>query len=65
MNFLPDVFVTCEVARTRYNVETLTVRFKATQFLICWICRLMKRFSARKRPGDYQKLKTLWIGLAM
>jgi excinuclease ABC subunit A len=29
MNFLPDVFVTCEVCRgRRYNSETLAVRFK-------------------------------------
>jgi excinuclease ABC subunit A len=29
MNFLPDVFVTCEVCRARrYNFETLAVRFK-------------------------------------
>jgi excinuclease ABC subunit A len=29
MNFLPDVFVTCEVCRARrYNSETLAVRFK-------------------------------------
>ena len=29
MNFLPDVYVTCEVCRgKRYNAETLAVRFK-------------------------------------
>src|SRR5260370_7982223 len=29
MNFLPDVYVTCEVCRgRRYNSETLAVRFK-------------------------------------
>ncbi|MGA2628698.1 MAG: excinuclease ABC subunit UvrA [Terriglobia bacterium] len=46
MNFLPDVFVTCEVCRgRRYNSETLAVKFKG-----CCIADLLDMTAAEALP---------------
>jgi hypothetical protein len=38
MNFLPDVYVTCDVCRgRRYNRETLQVKFKGHPSPTCWM----------------------------
>ena len=61
MNFLPDVYVTCEVCRgRRYNSETLAVRFKdhsisdVLNLPISEACKLLENI-----PQIHQKLSTL------
>jgi excinuclease ABC subunit A len=61
MNFLPDVYVTCEVCRgKRYNAETLSVRYKGlsiSDMLDLSIEEALK--SLENIPAIQQKLQTL------
>ena len=61
MNFLPDVYVTCEVCRgKRYNAETLAVRFKGSSIsdlLDMPIEEALKLLESI--PAIQQKLQTL------
>jgi excinuclease ABC subunit A len=61
MNFLPDVYVTCEVCRgKRYNAETLAVRYKGcsiSDLLNLPIEEALKVLD--KIPAIQQKLETL------
>ena len=61
MNFLPDVYVTCEVCRAkRYNAETLAVRYKG--FSISDLLNLPIEEALKvmeKIPAIQQKLETL------
>jgi excinuclease ABC subunit A len=61
MNFLPDVFVTCEVCQgRRYNVETLTVRFKGYSISDLLDLPIDEALPVLENvPAIYQKLKTL------
>jgi len=61
MNFLPDVYVTCEVCRgRRYNSETLAVRFKGhsiSDILNLQACDALKLLE--NIPQIQQKLATI------
>jgi len=61
MNFLPDVFVTCEVCQgRRYNAETLTVRFKGYAISDLLDLPIDEALPVLENvPAIYQKLKTL------
>ncbi len=66
MNFLPDVYVTCDVCRgKRYNSETLQIKYKGKsiadvlEMTVEEACEFFKPF-----PSLYRKLKTLYdVGL--
>ena len=61
MNFLPDVFVTCEVCQgRRYNAETLAVRFKGYSISDLLDLSIDEALPVLENiPAIYQKLKTL------
>jgi excinuclease ABC subunit A len=61
MNFLPDVFVTCEVCQgRRYNAETLAVRFKGYSISDLLDLPIDEALPVLENiPAIYQKLKTL------
>ena len=66
MNFLPDVYVECEVCQgKRYNKESLEIHYKGrniSDVLEMTVEEAMGFF--RNIPGIYQKLKTLFdVGL--
>lgn len=67
MQFLPDIYVTCEVCNgKRYNFETLEVTFKGkniAQVLEMTVAEALEFF--QNIPGLYEKLKTLMeVGLS-
>lgn len=50
MNFLPDVYVDCEVCHgKRYNRDTLAVHYKARTSPRCWRCRSRRLRSSSSR----------------
>ena len=61
MNFLPDVFVTCEVCRgKRYNAETLAVRYKGYSISDLLNLPVEESLKALENiPAVQQKLQTL------
>jgi excinuclease ABC subunit A len=61
MNFLPDVFVTCEVCRgRRYNAETLAVRYKGLSISDLLDLSIEEALPVLENfPQIHQKLKTL------
>jgi excinuclease ABC subunit A len=61
MNFLPDVFVTCEVCRgRRYNAETLAVRYKGLSISDLLNLSIEEALPVLENfPQIHQKLKTL------
>jgi excinuclease ABC subunit A len=61
MNFLPDVFVTCEVCRgRRYNAETLAVRYKGLSISDLLNLSIEDALPVLENfPQIHQKLKTL------
>ncbi len=61
MNFLPDVYVTCEVCRgRRYNAETLAVRYKNRSISEVLDMPIEEALPLLENiPQIYQKLKTL------
>jgi excinuclease ABC subunit A len=61
MNFLPDVFVTCEVCRgRRYNAETLAVRYKGLSISDLLDLSIEDALPVLDNfPQIHQKLKTL------
>jgi excinuclease ABC subunit A len=61
MNFLPDVYVTCEVCRARrYNAETLNVRFKGFSIADILEMQVEDAFKLLENiPQIKQKLQTL------
>ncbi len=61
MNFLPDVFVTCDVCRgRRYNHETLQVRYKGLSIADLLATTVEDATEVLKNiPAIYSKLKTL------
>lgn len=64
MNFLPDVYVPCEVCHgTRYNSETLEVEYKGkniAQILDMTVEEALHFFSAIPRFGvSFKRFKTL------
>jgi excinuclease ABC subunit A len=61
MNFLPDVFVTCEVCRgRRYNAETLAVRYKGLSISDLLDLSIEDALPVLENfPQIHQKLKTL------
>ena len=61
MNFLPDVYVTCEVCRgKRYNAETLAVRYKGLSISDLLDLPIEEALKALENiPAIQQKLQTL------
>ena len=61
MNFLPDVYVTCEVCRgKRYNAETLSVRYKGLSISDMLDLPIEDALKALENiPAIQQKLQTL------
>ena len=61
MNFLPDVYVTCEVCRgKRYNSETLAVRYKGLSISDVLDLQIDEALKALENiPAIQQKLQTL------
>jgi excinuclease ABC subunit A len=61
MNFLPDVYVTCEVCRgRRYNAETLAVRYKGCSIADVLGMPIEEALPLLENiPQIHQKLKTL------
>jgi excinuclease ABC subunit A len=61
MNFLPDVYVTCEVCRgRRYNAETLAVRYKGHSISDLLDMQIADAFKILENiPQIRQKLETL------
>lgn len=61
MNFLPDVYVTCEVCRgKRYNAETLSVRYKGLSISDMLDLSIEEALKALENiPAIQQKLQTL------
>jgi excinuclease ABC subunit A len=61
MNFLPDVYVTCEVCRgRRYNAETLAVRYKGRSIADVLGMPIEEALPLLENiPQVHQKLKTL------
>ena len=61
MNFLPDVFVTCEVCRgKRYNAETLAVRYKGQSISDLLDLPIEEALKLLENiPAIHQKLQTL------
>ena len=61
MNFLPDVYVTCEVCRgKRYNAETLSVRYKGLTISDLLDLPIEDALKALENiPAIQQKLQTL------
>jgi excinuclease ABC subunit A len=61
MNFLPDVYVPCEVCQgARYNRETLEVHFKGKTSPRCSTCRSRRRSSSSQAiPPIARHLQTL------
>ena len=61
MNFLPDVYVTCEVCRgKRYNAETLAVRYKGYSISDLLDLPIEEALKVLENiPAIQQKLKTL------
>jgi excinuclease ABC subunit A len=61
MNFLPDVFVTCEVCRgKRYNAETLAVRYKGLSISDLLNLPIEEALPVLENiPQIHQKLETL------
>ncbi|PYV31948.1 MAG: excinuclease ABC subunit A [Acidobacteria bacterium] len=61
MNFLPDVFVTCEVCRgRRYNSETLAVKYKAASIADLLELTVADALPLLENiPAIFQKLRTL------
>ena len=66
MNFLPDVYVTCDVCRgRRYNSETLQVKYKGQSIADLLESTVEEALSALENiPQIYAKLRTLYdVGL--
>jgi excinuclease ABC subunit A len=61
MNFLPDVYVTCEVCRgKRYNAETLAVRYKGCSISDLLNLPIEEALKVMEKiPAIQQKLETL------
>jgi excinuclease ABC subunit A len=61
MNFLPDVYVTCDVCRgRRYNLETLQVKYKGKSIADLLECSVVDAVELLENiPQVYAKLKTL------
>jgi excinuclease ABC subunit A len=61
MNFLPDVYVTCEVCRgKRYNSETLSVRYKGSSIADLLDMTIEEALKVLENiPAIQQKLQTL------
>jgi excinuclease ABC subunit A len=61
MNFLPDVYVTCDVCRgRRYNLETLQVKYKGKSIADLLECTIDEAVEVLANiPQIQQKLKTL------
>jgi len=60
MNFLPDVYVLCEVCGgRRYNHETLAVKYNAIRSPTCLKCRSPSAAILENIPQIKQKLQTL------
>jgi excinuclease ABC subunit A len=61
MNFLPDVYVTCDVCRgKRYNAETLAVKFKGHSIADVLAATVEEALPILENfPAIFQKLQTL------